>query len=471
MAKRQYRLSTEANWQSMFGQAILAITNVSGSGRKLTLRSFEVGIQSIAGSTVPMGGNATLWQCSSASGEDMTARSVRFDSGTAMPSGVVVRRGGGGDAYTNILRRVVTTRSGSAAGTQNVLATQRSWSRIGGLIRSPIRDTGVVEPITVPTGSAIVLMSDIVRASVPLRVHAVVNVSGKTVVWEYVTATRPGLSLFSLENTGAATVMLLRLGIQEVGTTDTPYLRMVPVGQIYGVDFDDTSKQLPGKLTPMDSTYPSLDSVCKVYTDVGFVPLGVPENYMTATTAGSPRGFNYLHTKDFNGPVLRIFFPEMECNKPGGTNEDMKGYCYGHRNADIGVLYSGITINPGEGVAIVASAETAVGVTAAFSGWPSLLFSAQIDDEPFLVPTIGATGMVTGSRYRVERVSDSSLVTTGVVDGTGAFSFLYDVEDVPLNLRLRVRKGSSAPFYKPYEVTFYLTTAGISIPVSQISDD
>lgn len=474
--RRQYRLSTEANWQSMFGQALLAIVNTSGSGRKLTLRSLELSVQSVAGATVPMA-NATLWQCASASGENMNPRAVRHDSSVALPSTVVVRRGGGGDAYTAHLRRVVAVRSGAAAGTQNTLNNQRSWGRIGGknarggLIRSAMgASVGTVEPITVPQNTAIVLMSDTVQASVPLRVHAQVNIDGKTVTWEYVTATRPGLSLFSLENTGTSVVKLLALGIQEVGTTDTPYLRLVPVGQVYGTDISDSSRQIQAQLTPMDSTYPAL-SALTVFTDVGFVPYGVPEKYMTDTTAGSPRGFNYLHTKDFNGPVLRIAFPEMEIKKPGGAAEDMLGHGYGHHNADIGVRKSGITINPGEGLAIVASAETAVGVQAAFSGWPSLHFAAQIDDEPAVVPTIAATGMVQGSRYRVERVSDGSEVISGVADVTGAFSFLYTPEDTPLMLRLRVRKGTAAPYYKPYEVQFYMTSTGASIPVSQLSDD
>ena len=365
MTKRQYRISTEGNWQSMFGQALLAISNTSGSGRKLTLRSLEVQVMSVAGAAVPMS-NATLWQCASASGEDMAAKSVRFDSGTAMPSTVKVRRGGGGDAYSNRLRRIAVVRSGAAAGTQNTLNTQRSWGRLGGILRSPVRGAGVVEPITIPQNTAIVLMADTVQASVPVRVHAVVSIDGKTVVWEYVTATVPGASLFSLENTGTSVVKLLALGLQEVGTTDTPYLRLVPIGQIYGVDANDTSRQNV-QITPMDSTYPAL-SACVVATDVGFVPFGVPENYMTDTTAGTPRGFNYLHTKDFNGPVLRIAFPEMCVNKPGGAAEDMLGHGYGHLNTDIGVLKSGITINPGEGLAIVASAETAVAIQAAFSG-------------------------------------------------------------------------------------------------------
>ena len=463
MTKRQYRISTEANWQSMFGQALLAISNTSGSGRKLTLRSLEVQVLSVAGATVPMS-NATLWQCTSASGESMNAKAVRFDSGTALPSTVVVRRGGGGDAYTSRLRRIAVVRSGAAAGTQNTLNTQRSWGRLGGVLRSPIRGAGTVEPITVPQNTAVVLMADTVQASMPVRVHAVVSIAGKTVVWEYVTATVPGASLFSLENTGASVVKLLALGLQEVGTTDTPYLRLVPIGQIYGTDAPDTSRQNV-QVTPMDSSYPAL-SACEVRTDVGFVPFGVPEKYMTDTTAGTPRGFNYLHVKDFNGPVLRIFFPELEINKPGGAAEDMLGHGYGHLNADIGVRKSGITINPGEGLAIVASAETAVAVQAAFSGWPSLRFAAQIDDEPQFSPYLNLTGLQPGSDVVVLSPGTTTVIASADAIGGSTYSLNYD-PDAYTVVDVAVYK----PGYVPLAIrNLNLGASGATVPIAQSAD-
>ena len=263
-----------------------------------------------------------------------------------------------------------------------------------------------------------------------------------------------------------ATVSLLSLGIQEVGTTDTPYFRLVPVGQVYGTDFADTSCQIQAQITPMNSAYPSLASTCKVFQDVGFVPYGVPENYMTDTTAGSPRGFNYLHTKDFNGPVLRIFFPEMECNKPGGAAEDMLGFGYGHRNADIGVINSGITINPGEGLAIVASAETAVAVQAAFSGWPSIHFAAQIDDEPQFAPSLNLTGLLAGSDVVVLYPGGGAVIASAdAVSGTtyslGYDPDLYTVVDICVYL----------PGTVPFAIrNINLGLSGATVPISQKFD-
>jgi hypothetical protein len=465
MTKRQYRISTEATWQSMFGQAIIAFQNTSGSGRKLTLRSLEIGINSIAGSSAPSA-TANLWRCTLAFGENMNYKALRMDSATALPAGVVVRRGGGSNAYSAMISKFSTLRSGAGAGTQNTLNNATSWGRFGGLYRSQRRVSApVMEPITVAAGESVVMMPNVVQASMPLRVHAIASVNGRTVTWEYVTATVPGISLFSLENTGVATVKLLSLGIQEVGTTDTPYLRLVPIGQIKGEDVNDASRQIQAQVTPMDSSYPAMTALT-IYTDVGIVPSGVPESYMTDTTAGTPRGFNYLHTKDFNGPTLRSFFPELEMNKPGGASEDMLGHGYAMRNLDIGVLRSGICINPGEGLAIVASAETAVNVQAAYSGWPSLTFSAQIDDEPQASPYLNLTGLQPGSDIVVLIAGTNTHLQQIDAYSSAAWAWNYDPDTVT-SVDICIYKNG----YVPLAIrALPLTVLGASIPISQVAD-
>lgn len=462
MAKRQYRLNTEAQWQSGFGMALLAFVNTSGSGRKLTFRSLEISVKSIAGSLSPSV-SASLHAATGATGEDLTERAVRYDSATVLPSGVQVRRGGGPISQGGQLRTVVALRSGAAAGTQNTLNTQRHSNRLGGIYRSG-KNT-LVEPITVPNNTAVVLMPNVVNASAPFRITADVSINGKTAVWQYVTSTLPGASLFSLENTGGHNVKLLRLSIQETGTTDTPYLRVVPVGQIKGEDFSDLSRMIQSKVLPMNSSYPAL-SALTVYTDVGIVPAGVPENYMSEGTAGSPKGFNYLHTKDFNGPCYKVLFPEMEAKKPGGATEDMLGHHIGHLNSDIGFLKSGICINPGEGIAIVASAETAVGVQASFSGWPSLSFAAQIDDEPSSSPFLSLTGLEIGSDIVVLQAGTSNIYQQIDSYSSSAWSWNYDPDSISA-----VDIGVLKPGYRPlYIRNLTLTVAGATIPIAQAVD-
>jgi hypothetical protein len=239
----------------------------------------------------------------------------------------------------------------------------------------------------------------------------------------------------------------------------------VPVGQIKGEDVNDSSRQLQSQVSPMDSTYPAL-SALTIYSDVGIVPSGVPEQYLTDTTAGTPKGLNYLHTKDFNGPTLRAFFPEMEMNKPGGATEDMLGYGYAMRNLDIGVLKSGISMNPGEGLAIVASAETAVAVQAAFSGWPSLTFAAQIDDEPQSSPYLNLTGLQTGSDIVVLVAGTSTILQQIDAYSGSAWAWNYDPDTVT-SVDIGVIKQGFVPLYIR---ALALTTAGASIPIAQAAD-
>lgn len=90
MARRQYRLSTEAEWQSMFGKAILAFVNTSGSGRKLTFRSLEMMIRSIAGATSPSN-TYSMFAAAGATGEELT-NYFEHDSSAILPATVKVRR-------------------------------------------------------------------------------------------------------------------------------------------------------------------------------------------------------------------------------------------------------------------------------------------------------------------------------------------------------------------------------------------
>src|SRR5574343_278310 len=150
MARKQYILRGEGNWQSMFGRALIAITNVSGSGRKLTLRSLDVEVHTIAGAGAPaQAAKAILYKAASISGgENMSVRVGKMDSTATLPATVVVSKNGMIDAYTTPLRTVTATRFGAGAGTQNTLNTHRAIGKFSGLYSSPKRGSeSIVEPI------------------------------------------------------------------------------------------------------------------------------------------------------------------------------------------------------------------------------------------------------------------------------------------------------------------------------------
>lgn len=82
------------------------------------------------------------------------------------------------------------------------------------------------------------------------------------------------------------------------------------------------------------------------------------------------------------------------------------------------------------------------------------------------------SGLVVGSVIHVESTSGVSLSTRMAAAETEVLSLSAYAPGSPLNnLRIKVRKGSSAPFYQPWET---LTTAIVgpqSIYVSQIPDE
>ena len=357
---------------------------------------------------------------------------------------------------------------------KQLTATSLSWfarnaaQKFGGYYAMPRKDS-VVERVVVRAGEGVALYASTLSNSVPLRVTATLLRTGtpnRRWTTSFFTSVRASdVAVFAINNEAGSgeTIHLLDIAVEEVGTYDSPYLQLVPSGGLI-------EAEAAASLTAvrLDTAYPDPATFVDLKADCPLFPYGQPENAFADSSSGSPKGFNYLKTKDFLGPVFRTFFPEAVAHRPTFM-PDILGV--GHRDADLLVRKSGIVLREGEGIALVSAAETAAGLATAVgcSGWSCFDFAMTFDLEPIQVPTISLSGMVVGSRWRIERVSDSSLVAMDVTaDGTG--SFLYTTEDLPVNLRLKVRNASSAPYYKPYSVDFTLTTAGVSIPVSQIAD-
>jgi hypothetical protein len=469
MAKYQYIISSDGNWQSMFGHALLAITNTSGSGRKITMRSLNIDVNSVAGATSAAITKAILYKGTVInSGEDMSSNVTKMDSDNTLPPTVKVKRYSAIDTVANKLRAYTASRFGSTAGTQNTLNNHKAYGKYGGMLyRSAMKGTeSTIEAFYIRQNEAVALIADTVQASSPLKVTVTVSVDAKTYIWSYFANTIAGLSLFSLENTGTNVVKILSVAIQEMGTTDTPYLRLVPIGQVYGMYDNDVSNQNIS-IVKMNSVAPTLtSSTVKVLTDVGFIPSGVPESYLSQGSAGTPKGLSYLHTKDFDGPTFKVFFPEMEKNKPGGVSEDMIGHGYSFHNVDIGIRKTGLVINPGEGLALVASAETAVGVQASFSGWASLKFTAIFDVEPQTSPYLTISNVINGTDVVVLVAGTTTELTSADAVTGGAFSWNYD-PDVVANVDICLYKTG----YIPYIIrNVALGLLGASIPVSQVAD-
>ena len=460
--KYQYRISTDSNWTQGYGFAFLAMVNASGSGRKLTLRSLEVYEHECTGAgAVP----ARFVTCSSIlGGVDMAACATRCDSSYDPTTMVTVRRNSLPAAMTATLNRVNLARQGGAVGNQNriLFGSQMSVGarKLRGVYKSQNGDT---EPITVYSDSAVALVAEANVATTPnpRRVDVVLSVGGHTVTYGFTANCYPGEAIFSVERTGADAVKLLSYSVMDVGTTDTPTLRVVPVGALYAGDAPDTSKQVVSVMK-MDSGYPNL-TFAKFYTDIPIFPFGVPEIAISPASTGTPAGMNYLHTRDFWGPMYRNFLVEG-AHKTAGIPDNF-GCSYGHKRADLFGRRAGITINPGEGVAIVNSAETAVGVQAAYGGWPALTFAAQVDSEPQYSPQLTLTGLKSGTEVRVMNAGTNTELA-GIEQVSGSWSWSYDpdtvtsvdINIVALNYEILRLQGLA------------LDVSGLTIPIQQRVD-
>lgn len=75
-----------------------------------------------------------------------------------------------------------------------------------------------------------------------------------------------------------------------------------------------------------------------------------------------------------------------------------------------------------------------------------------------------------GSRWRVELASNGTLIDGGVQSGTGNITVSVGYTGSPFNVKIKVRKASGAPLYKPFETQAQITASGASSYVAQIED-
>lgn len=93
------------------------------------------------------------------------------------------------------------------------------------------------------------------------------------------------------------------------------------------------------------------------------------------------------------------------------------------------------------------------------------------------VTTLTLTNVVVGSRYRIERQGDGSLATpTANAEGVAGSSTVaitldyYAAGNANNDVRIKVRKGTAAPKYLPFETQATLGAAAQSTYVAQVAD-
>ena len=188
----------------------------------------------------------------------------------------------------------------------------------------------------------------------------------------------------------------------------------------------------------------------------------------------SPKGFNYLGTKDYVGPVLRTLFPEIDGFKRTanahhtGSPSDLFVSVAPQKSLDLLVQKAGITLREGDGIALVPAVETAVNATNPLSCGSQRPFdySLTFDVENASQPYLTINDMVAGTDIVVLEAGTSNIVQQiDSYSGTDS-SWAYDQDALPF---------ADVALYKPGYIprTFrnvQLGSVGASIIASQQAD-
>lgn len=421
-----YRVAGNLKWISQSGNAALAFVNVAGSNKKISLTSLELYPQ-IRTQTVQQQVILALARCASV-GDGLALAPVKHDTSSgSLPSQVKLWAGG---AYNTpeVLRRVSVQKQYTGALALARLATHDNWGkgrrlRGGGVFSG--RD-GTVEDVVIRAGESVALYPVSVDVGLPLRVDAeFANGSVTYRTQHIVAACSESNALWALDNGSGSgvTLTLKRLLITELGEVTTPFFQLVPVAVVS----PERQTDAESLFTPlqMDTNDPALGtSVARVVQDAPCNPAsGIPEQYLSDASAGSPKGLNYLQTKDFLGPAYRVQFPEVSAYgvgtlpSRGFAGQSLKK----HRMVD---PFAPIVMRPGESVALVSSAELATGTApVSISGHMPFEFAATLRVEDLITPTVTFTGLPTGAKVCLVEAGTETLVTTlSESGGTATYS-------------------------------------------------
>lgn len=137
--------------------------------------------------------------------------------------------------------------------------------------------------------------------------------------------------------------------------------------------------------------------------------------------------------------------------------------------------FIGLSGGSGASPCIWAYDTTELGVQNTAASMP--VVRQRLPTEAIGSTTLTLTNIVVGSRYRIERAGDGSLATpTGNAEGVAADTDVPITLDVYApgnannNLRIKVRKGTSAPKYLNFETLTTLILAAQSIYIAQVAD-
>ena len=467
MARNQYRLSGIFDWQSNSGVALATIVNKAGSGKKITIRSVE--LQNL---TAILAQNTILDLGRPTTGVSGTEVSLTpSDTDATWPSTVrVFSQGYINGAPTVPIRRVHAIKQASGAASIIWLARQVSTERMGVFGKGRSTVSSDVQRIIVREGETLALYkSNATGRSQPVYVTATITIDGTPKrTWSgcwFAQVEGDNSHVFAIQNDAGSgeVVTVTSLSFHEAGTLDSPYFQAVPVGALV-LDNPLTSQAVTA--VPVDSTAPAASTFVDCYQNVALYPQGLPENAFSEASTGTPKGFNYLKSKDFNGPAWRAAFPEMAAHQVT-LNDGLGLAMNNHRNADLGFRRAGVVLRENEGLALVSAAETAITTTAVgVSGTSTWHVNIIFDIEPSFEPTLTISGLQNPSEVRIFDAGTTTEIAGEENITDGSFSWVFDPTIYP-----QVDIAVLSLGYQNIRYTnFALALADTNIPVQQIVD-
>lgn len=425
---RRYRAYGQGQWVASSGNAAFAVYNPIGSNKAIYLHSVEaVNVTRGAAATATSYARFAVARGVTNGGTEIPAAS--FDTNDTNVSTIKIYQNAVWTSIDQVIPWIQYKKWSAAAAP--AIASQ--FGPAGKLNRTnflnvldPPRNSDL-EAITLRPGESAGLCVTAQNSSQVYKANLRYKVVGGPTrsATSYIRAIADSAGPLVLRNDSASDVVrLLSIDVTEIGTLDSPYLQLCQV-LLDPVSLADTTKQFSiVKFDTADAAFPGV-----VIGDAVVSPAnGIPAVYMSDASAGSPKGFNYLGTKDFVGPAYFALFPETAGSGAGpGTlgSRNLQGLSNRKSNIFAGVVTDPIVLRPGEVIGLASAAELATGTTAVpVSGWSTFDFALTMSVQDLVVPEILLTGLQTGTRVAVLAAGTETLITIGDESG-GEFSYLY----------------------------------------------
>lgn len=470
-----YRIYTEGYWQSQAGNAIVAITNKTGSGKLVKIYTVAVQTNTSLGLATYLNNIFASYKITALTGEQNTSSFKKLDTTSPnIPSEIRVGKYGivTSTNYDNgnyFKKFTYNQNLGVAANGQTKVMGAGLIGNNSQIQYSENLTTST--PITLNQNQGISIMPYQVRNSCYYRIDCTFVMDTGTASYTYFCTEVSALNsydtpLFSIFNGhGTYTVKILRLNMAEMGDNTTPFFMLVPIAGVSQTTIDDPYRQ--GSIIKYDSNDSSISSTVGIYYDTPVSPYGVPDSYLSQASISNPKGMNYLNIKDFIGPLYQVQFAELYTNT--WTDGLLTTMGCANKSRDANTLFSSpnpIILNEGEGVAIVSAAENVLAATnmVNLTSWGSYAFGIDLNVSD-LTATLLITGIQPSSDVQVLSAGTTATLT-GSASVTSTFSWTYTVQP---NFYVDIIIASLQYVYYRLE-TIQLTSAGVTIPVVQQYD-